>query len=474
MKIEPSNFSSLGHRFGMLVRAETPVEDSTATELAKALDVSIFTMSSVVKWQSGDWESIFRRFKQAFKTSNKAQGSIFIIDIASESPLQLVKSFFLRLWLKSVQKQNMHICVGLLIQQHGETWLRTSKLIKFDWGKGVLGRGRLKRYLLTKLDLMDSALEIWPYYEAAKPLHQQDPIAAPQDPDIIKAEISSLPAKNLLCRQAEFEVWIAQTPLIPVTMLEIGRLREITFRSVNEGTGRQADTDEYDLYYDQLIIWDAREGRIAGGYRLGRGDRIFSRYGKEGFYINSLFRIDDEFCDIFPQSLELGRSYIIEEYQRKRLPLFLLWKGILHFLLANPGYRYLYGPVSISSHYSEISKSLIVYFLRKHHFDNHLAKFLKPRKKFQYRVDEASLEFMTSQTDGDLDRLNQLIEDIEPHHLKLPVLLRQYIRQNARFISFNIDPNFSDALDGFILLDLANVPHETIEALQKEKEPEGE
>ena len=147
----------------------------------------------------------------------------------------------------------------------------------------------------------------------------------------------------------------------------------------------------------------------------------------------------------------------------------MLWKGILALLLANPQYRYLYGPVSISKYYSDISKSLIIYFVRKYFYDHRLARYLKPRKAFAFNVDEEALELLTESFKGDLDQFNSLIEDIEPEHVRIPVLMRQYIRQNAKFIAFNLDPNFSDVLDGFILLDLHDVPQETLEALQKEK-----
>ena len=119
-------------------------------------------------------------------------------------------------------------------------------------------------------------------------------------------------------------------------MLEIGRLREITFRSVGEGTGRSRDIDAFDDYYRQLIIWDKNERRIAGGYRLGCGDEIFEHLGVDGFYISTLFKIRKKFFPILSLSLELGRSYIVADYQRKPLPLFLLWKGILAFLMQNP------------------------------------------------------------------------------------------------------------------------------------------
>ena len=151
------------------------------------------------------------------------------------------------------------------------------------------------------------------------------------------------------------------------------------------------------------------------------------------------------------------------------MPLFLLWKGILHFLLQNPQYRYLYGPVSISKYYSHISKSLIIAFIKKYYYDKELARFLRPRKPFKAKVDKVDIDLLTENFGNELKVLDNFIEDIEPDHFRLPVLIRQYIRLNARFISFNVDPHFSNVLDGFIILDLQDVPYSMIEALKQER-----
>ena len=144
----------------------------------------------------------------------------------------------------------------------------------------------------------------------------------------------------------------------------------MTFREVGEGTNTSIDIDEYDFYYYHLFIWDTEENRIAGAYRIGKGKEIIEIYGVKGFYINSLFRIKKSFMPVLSESLELGRSFVTRDYQKKAFPLFLLWKGIMVFLLKHSGYRYLIGPVSISNDLSGFSKSLIVEFIRSYFFDS--------------------------------------------------------------------------------------------------------
>lgn len=297
-----------------------------------------------------------------------------------------------------------------------------------------------------------------------------EPIINPIDTKLLQSEIQTLRENhNTVVVQSHFEVFVAASWQIPNIMQEIGRLRELTFRKVGEGTGRACDVDEFDLYYRQLIIWDTVAACVVGGYRIGCGDEIFSTHGASGFYVSSLFRIKKGFYPILTQSLELGRSYIIEAYQGKYLPLFLLWKGILTFLLSNPHYRYLFGPVSISRRYSDVSRSIMVEFLRKYYFNQSLSTFLTPRKPFKLKISNVDVKFLVNTFGRELNDLDQFIEGIEVEQTKMPILVKQYVRQNAKFIGFNVDPNFSDCLDGFIILDLKDLPISTINNLQKEK-----
>ena len=284
-------------------------------------------------------------------------------------------------------------------------------------------------------------------------------------PNILEKEIESLPDFKVWTEK-NYEVFICPTSNIPSIIKEIGRLREITFREVGEGTNKQTDLDEYDIYYNHLFIWDRETKMIVGAYRIGKGDEIFYSMGKRGFYIAELFKIKDQFYPILRKSLELGRSWIRKEYQLKPLPLFLLWKGILKYLLENPHYRYLIGPVSISNRFSKFSKSLIVDYISSHHFDHELAQYVKPRKEFKVDFSKIDKDLLMEPNES-LKDLDSLISEIETTHLKVPVLLRQYIALNAKIICFNIDPKFSDSLDGFLVVDLEKIPVEMLEKLGK-------
>jgi hypothetical protein len=248
----------------------------------------------------------------------------------------------------------------------------------------------------------------------------------------------------------------------------LGRLRELTFREIGEGTNLKMDIDEFDLYYHQLVIWDNDAKKIVGAYRVGKGKDIIALYGKRGFYTHTLFKMKNGFLPILSESMELGRSFIVKEYQRKPLSLFMLWKGILYFLLKNPEYRYLIGPVSISNSFSKFTKDLIVTFVETNFFSQEYGSLIVPRKRFKVNREHMDDKVLfVNSAKNDFKRLDKFIRDIEKE-LTTPVLLKKYISLNAKIIGFNTDPKFNNCLDGLILLDVYDVPLNTLQSLSKE------
>jgi putative hemolysin len=324
----------------------------------------------------------------------------------------------------------------------------------------------LLRFLRAKTYSLGSSLDVAEHFRfRIRPvLEQPQPIIDAVRTELLLEDIERIKTKkHLLFKQDQFEVYISGARFIPNILREISRLREVTFREVGEGTNHSFDSDEFDLHYKHLFIWDAEAKKIAGAYRIGLGDVLFRRYKKKGFYLNELFKISKEFNDILKQSLELGRSFVVKEYQRKPLSLMLLWKGVNEFLKQHDNrYRYLIGPVSISNSFSSLSKDLIVDYIRKHHFDDKLAGYVKPRKKYYYQHKGEGKELLKQKL-KDIKMLDQMISDIETTHNKVPVLLKKYLKQNAKIIAFNIDPIFNNSLDGFLVLDLKEVPVDTFE-----------
>lgn len=294
-----------------------------------------------------------------------------------------------------------------------------------------------------------------------------EPIVEPVPTDELIRELEILKANGgLLFSKSNYEIYLGKAMQIPSILREIGRLREVTFRQVGEGTNKKIDLDNYDTYYNHLFAFDTEAGKIIGAYRLGRGDEIVPQSGKKGFYVQSLFDLDEKMNPILMRTLELGRSFVTKEYQQKPMPLFLLWQGILHFLKATPHIGYIMGPVSISNDFSGFSKDLIIAFIRKNLFNHELAKWVYPKKEFKVTTNAQDIDVVLEHNSNDLQKLDKFISGIEPNALKIPVLLKQYIRQNAKIIGFNVDPDFNDCLDGLMVLDLNDLPEETLAFLQ--------
>ena len=298
--------------------------------------------------------------------------------------------------------------------------------------------------------------------QAGKVERVAEPLAEPIDADRMARELAVLPAAQRLTTSNALEVYCASASQIPWTLQEIGRLREQTFRAVGEGTGRSADLDLFDDYYEHLFIWHAVKREIVGAYRLGQSDTIRKRFGARGLYLTSLFEFREPFFTLLGPALELGRSFVRWEYQRSYAPLLLLWKGISEYIGRHPEYARVIGAASVSNSYDPMSRALLVEALRAWRSEPLLGALVSPRRPFKPRYSMRSL-FGEAGLHADMDALGSLIEDREPDGKGVPVLLRHYLKLGARTIGFNIDADFGDALDCLIVLDLRRVPVATLQ-----------
>lgn len=253
-----------------------------------------------------------------------------------------------------------------------------------------------------------------------------------------------------LIEHEEFDVYCAPYDRLGPIMEQIAIAREITFRSVGEGTGLSKDSDEFDPHYLHLFLWDKAAHRIAGAYRVGLVDEIVAKHGVKGLYSRSLYKYDEAFINRMGPAIEMGRSFIHPDYQKKPVSLNLLWRGIGRILVERPRYHTLFGSVSISREYSDLARALIADTMmtnfRASEFDN-LVKPITPHK-IMNRV-------WTSEMLAELSNvkmLGKLIGRCDPGKA-VPVLLRHYLSVNGKLACFNIHPNFNDSLEGLIIVD---------------------
>lgn len=337
---------------------------------------------------------------------------------------------------------------GTEIPIFGGNLISSSEFAKLDNADDITNYLRLNTYLVGQSNQTTEQ----PLNALENPLEIEADISA----SILEQTIETLPSDSLLVEQKQFSVYISNAQNMGPILQQIGIMRERNFRVVGEGTGKSIDLDEFDQDYMHLFIWDHDAKVIAGAYRLGLVDKIMDKKGIKGLYSRTLFDFDNNFLQLQGKSIEMGRSVIDAPYQRSLSALLLLWKGIGTFVSRNPSYQTLFGPVSISGEYQTLTHQLIVQCLTTHYYDLESAKLVKatnpllPSKKPFW-----SLSLLSGL--GDLQLLSNLVSRLEKGK-GLPVLIRQYLALKGRFVSFNVDPDFNQTVDGLILVNLPDVP----------------
>lgn len=364
----------------------------------------------------------------------------------------------------------------LLTQKHRVIKVRVGKPIsvaeqnEFESMESYADFLRKKTYMLANSFQQAPKRIAPPNFKIPKPPKQ---IAKPANQEEILREIEVLKNEDYrLLQSKNYYVFLSTSEKIPNILHEIGRLREITFREVGEGTNESIDLDKYDTYYHHMFLWDDEAQVIAGAYRMGLGSKIYAKYGIDGFYLHELFRFEPELFDMMSKSIEMGRAFIIKEYQQKPMPLFILWKGIVHTTLRYPEHKFLIGGVSISNQFSDFSKSLMIEFMKSHFYDPYVAQYVRPKKEYKVKLKDADKDFVFNETESDLNKFDKIIDEVEPGSLRLPVLIKKYIKQNARVVAFNVDPLFNNAVDGLMYIRIADLPESTVKPVMEEFQKE--
>ncbi len=300
----------------------------------------------------------------------------------------------------------------------------------------------------------DSAERIWPV-----------PLAESVDPELVSREMAALD-DEILFESGDYRVYLIRTRQAPNAMRELYRLREETFRGVGEGTGRPEDTDIYDDRYYQLILWNTKDERIAGAYRIGDCGDVMSKHGVDGIYTASLFKYKEEAIPILERCIELGRSFVAPAYQRDVLPLKMLLAGLTVSSLKIPDAHYFTGPVSISNDLPDFYKSLVVYFLERDSAYLESDRIVEPPHPFTPDYLSVNPDDLLGQVpEGDMDRLDRLISTLSDGKYRIPVLVRKYFNCSARLLCFNVDPDFMDSLDALILLRMSDFPPKMLRSI---------
>ena len=428
----------------------------------------VFPAGEVSTFEEGSWTSISDRRWQNSVIKLIQRTNARIVPVCFDG----ANSFLFHLLGKiNPQLRTLALPSEMLKRKDRKIEMMVGKAIHVEDWKLLEDSAVLSRFLRAKVYALSSDVRVKKRFfqpnvliRKRKPKEVADPV-----PQVnILEELAHLEDSKILSH-GKFTVYLTKANQIPYLLDEIGRQREITFRSVGEGTGQSRDLDEFDLYYYHLILWDDEAQKLVGAYRMGRGTEILEYYGKKGFYMSSLFKMSNAFKPYLMKSVELGRSFVVQEYQRQRWPLFLLWQGITLSLKNFEEVRFIMGPVTMSDTYKNMSKHIMIQFLEKHYGDSEMSSMVRPRVKVKRdKSKEEDAETLLTEVKNDLKKVDKIIAEIEPMGLQMPVLYKKYLAQNAKIIAFNRDPLFNDAIDAFMVLDIEQMPESDVKAHLKE------
>jgi putative hemolysin len=290
----------------------------------------------------------------------------------------------------------------------------------------------------------------------ALPLKTQMPIAIPECKKELKKAIEQ--CQILGKTQDAMHIYLYQYTGSSCVFRELGRLREIAFRAVGEGSGKRRDIDKYDMDYQHLVLWDPEQLELVGAYRLACAADIIKKHGREGLYTDSLFTYTNAMTPYLQQGIELGRSFVQPKYWGRK-SLDYLWYGIGAFIKNYPQYRYLFGAVTVSNALPEQAKAMLVYYYQYYYkSDVDLAKPNNEFKLSEQQLMQCHTVFSGNDVKDDFVELKHVLANMGA---QVPTLFKQYTELckpgGVQFLSFSVDPDFNNCIDGLVLVDLQSI-----------------
>ncbi|NUZ11327.1 lysophospholipid acyltransferase family protein [Pseudoalteromonas sp. McH1-7] len=288
------------------------------------------------------------------------------------------------------------------------------------------------------------------------PLKTQTPIAMPENRKELKKAVEA--CECIGETPDGMQIYVYRYTGSSVVFRELGRLREIAFRAVGEGSGNRRDIDKYDMHYHHLLLWDTKQLELVGAYRLASAKHVIEEHGQAGLYTDSLFSYSEAMTPYFEKGLELGRSFVQPKYWGRK-SLDYLWYGIGAFVKRYPEHRYMFGAVSLSNALPDEAKAMLVYHYQ-HYFCN-LEGIATPNNEMKLTSDQLTRYqqiFCGSDIKEDFAELKHILANMGA---QVPTLFKQYTElceaQGVNFLSFSIDPDFNNCIDGLVLVDLAKL-----------------
>ena len=384
----------------------------------------------------------------AVKFANKVNGSVVVLHIDGQNSDE-----FLKIPTDQLLKRSLSLAKEVP-KQKGKTV------------KVRLGRVYSPTEVTTLAKKSDAAekLRASCYAGAEKSEAQLAPVTV--EPDVLESKIENeslqlavdaLKPEHFLYEQGEMALYLFQGKDSAELLHEIGRCREVAFQQISAGSGNEIDLTDEDSYYHHLLLWDKEQRCLVGAYRIGFIQDVIRERGVEGIYLDHVFKFSPEFYNELGAAMELSRSFILPEFQKNPKVLDMLWKG-LGITAKLKGCYTMFGSVTISAAFTPLSQSVLVETLDQYHGDSeNLRSLVQAKIPFAAETKYHPLIAKTWQKDG-INRLNAVIEEFEDGQRSIPPLIRYYISLGAKFLAFNVEPTFNNAIYCLLRVDLKKMP----------------
>lgn len=435
--------------------AGTPAQ--AKTPLGEAVDLP---------WKTGAAKIIQASKATVIPVFFDGQNSVFFQSVGIFfSKFKSARTLLLARELLKKKNHEISVRIGNKIPFSNIENLSLQDTLKFLRTRVYLLKSEKKRQGPSQKALTKFKNTILPYkFRKSSKVHEIiEPIPVPKLSNFLNQYLEKHP-ESLLIDSKKYKVFILDgTETSENFLMEIGRLREITFRAAGEGTGKRCDLDEHDSIYHHIIVWNDQKQWISGSYRIGLTPHILPKRGIRGFYCQPFFNLDEKFFNRLGDAVELGRSFVRKEEQSQWI-LFFLWRGIAKFLLDHPNYKYLFGSVSISDEYTERSRVLMAKFFSSRSEDPEgLKEMVKATIPFEYdsNLSKEEVDLIINNM-KDVSELSKVISDLEEDRKQIPVLVYRYAELGAKYLCFSVDPDFGNTLDGFITVKVTEIPREQI------------
>lgn len=322
----------------------------------------------------------------------------------------------------------------------------------------------IAKYLRSRTYALEATLD-----EVNSPVKNAKPITPHIDKEILAKEIAAN-ENCLLFKVGSYSSYLFDYEQIPNIIKEIGICREEAFRDVGEGTGNEIDLDEFDPHYKHLLLWDNEKDLLIGAYRLGLGADIIEKQGIKGFYSDMFFRFNPNMTSTLKECIELGRSFVSVGYQKDTMALLFLLKGLFYATMKFTEYKHLIGPVSISSWYPMLYRSLMFHYLKNSASTPKFANMVNPLTPFIPNTGRVDIDILIKGRMESLEAFDRYMYRVSGGKYRFPTLVKKYLKLGSKIIDYNVDPDFNDCLDCLIMLTLSDIPTDDVDSFCREFE----